>query len=158
VPVTFEDMSVAENVLIGAFLRHPGRAAAEAAAAEVLAFTGLASQANARARSLGTPGRKRLEIARALATKPRLLLLDEALAGLTPVEVRAAIELVRRIHQSGITIIIVEHIMEVILTLAHRAVVFHQGRIIASGAPREVVEDPAVVTAYLGRSLSRKAG
>ncbi len=158
VPVTFEDMSVAENVLIGAFLRHPGRAAAEAAAAEVLAFTGLAAQANARARSLGTPGRKRLEIARALATKPRLLLLDEALAGLTPVEVRAAIELVRRIHQSGITIIIVEHIMEVILTLAHRAVVFHQGRVIAAGAPREVVEDPAVVTAYLGRSLSRKAG
>ena len=158
VPVTFEDMSVAENVLIGAFLRHPGRAAAEAAAAEVLAFTGLAAQANARARSLGTPGRKRLEIARALATRPRLLLLDEALAGLTPVEVRAAIELVRRIHQSGVTIIIVEHIMEVILTLAHRAVVFHQGRVIAAGAPREVVEDPAVVTAYLGRSLSRKAG
>ncbi len=158
VPVTFEDMSVAENVLIGAFLRHPGRAAAEAAAAEVLAFTGLAAQANARARSLGTPGRKRLEIARALATRPRLLLLDEALAGLTPVEVRAAIELVRRIHRSGITIIIVEHIMEVILTLADRAIVFHQGRIIAAGVPRDVVEDPAVVTAYLGRSLSRKAG
>ena len=158
VPVTFEDMSVAENVLIGAFLRHPGRAAAEAAAAEVLEFTGLAPQANARARSLGTPGRKRLEIARALATKPRLLLLDEALAGLTPVEVRAAIELVRRIHRSGITIIIVEHIMEVILTLADRAIVFHQGRVIAAGAPRDVVEDPAVVTAYLGRSLSRKAG
>ncbi len=158
VPVTFEDMSVAENVLIGAFLRHPGRAAAEAATAEVLAFTGLAAQANARARSLGTPGRKRLEIARALATKPRLLLLDEALAGLTPVEVRAAIELVRRIHRSGITIIIVEHIMEVILTLADRAIVFHQGRVIAAGAPRDVVEDPAVVTAYLGRSLSRKAG
>ncbi len=158
VPVTFEDMSVAENVLIGAFLRHPRRAAAEAAAADVLAFTGLAAQANARARSLGTPGRKRLEIARALATKPRLLLLDEALAGLTPMEVRAAIELVRRIHQSGVTIIIVEHIMEVILTLAHRAVVFHQGRVIAAGSPREVVGDPAVVTAYLGRSMTRKAG
>ena len=158
VPVTFEDMSVAENVLIGAFLRHPRRAAAEAAAAEVLEFTGLAPMAQSRAGSLGTPGRKRLEIARALATGPRLLLLDEALAGLTPVEVRAAIELVRRIHARGITLIIVEHIMEVILTLAHRAVVFHQGRVIATGVPRDVVADPAVVAAYLGRSLTRKRG
>ncbi len=157
VPVTFEDMSVAENVLVGAFLRHPGRAAAEAATAEVLEFTGLAPLADGRARSLGTPGRKRLEIARALATEPRLLLLDEALAGLTPVEVRAAIELVRRVHARGITLVIVEHIMEVILTLAHRAVVFHQGRVIADGTPRAVVADPAVVSAYLGRSMSRRA-
>ncbi len=157
VPVTFEDMSVAENVLVGAFLRHPGRAAAEAAAAEVLDFTGLAPLAGSPARSLGTPGRKRLEIARALATGPRLLLLDEALAGLTPVEIRAAIELVRRIHARGITLVIVEHIMEVILTLAHRAVVFHQGRVIASGPPRDVVQDSAVISAYLGRSMSRKA-
>jgi len=156
VPVTFEDMSVAENVLVGAFLRHPGRAAAEAATAEVLRFTGLAPLANSRARSLGTPGRKRLEIARALATAPRLLLLDEALAGLNPAEIRAAIELVRRIHARGITLIIVEHIMEVILTLTHRVVVFHQGRVIADGAPRDVVANPAVVAAYLGRSMTRK--
>ena len=156
VPVTFEDMSVAENVLVGAFLRHPGRAAADRAVAEVLEFTGLAPLADSPARSLGTPGRKRLEIARALATGPRLLLLDEALAGLTPVEVRAAIDLVQRIGARGITLIIVEHIMEVILSLTSHAVVFHAGRVIAAGPPRDVVRDPAVVSAYLGRSQDRK--
>ncbi|HWL83829.1 MAG TPA: ABC transporter ATP-binding protein [Roseomonas sp.] len=156
VPVTFEDMTVAENVLVGAFLRHPHRDAAAAKVRELLEFTGLAPLAEAPARSLGTPGRKRLEICRALATEPRLLLLDEALAGLTPTEIRSAIELVRRIHSRGITLIIVEHIMEVILTLAHRAVVFNQGRVIAAGAPRQVVDDPKVIEAYLGRSLQRK--
>ncbi len=156
VPVTFEDMTVAENVLVGAFLRHPRRVDAARAAAEVLAFTGLDPLARAPARRLGTPGRKRLEIARALATAPRLLLLDEALAGLNPAEVQAAIGLLRRIHARGIALVIVEHIMEVILTLADRAVVFHQGRVIAAGPPREVVEDPGVVAAYLGRSLSRR--
>ncbi len=155
VPVTFEDMTVLENVMVGAFLRHPHRRNAAAAAADVLAFTGLDSLAGARAGSLGTPGRKRLEIARALATQPRLLLLDEALVGLNPAEVRSAIELVRRIHASGITLVIVEHIMQVILTLADRAVVFHQGRVIAAGPPRAVVDDPAVVSAYLGRSMRR---
>ena len=96
VPVTFEDMSVADNVMVGAFLRHGHRAAARRAADEVLDFTGLAPLADSRAGSLGTPGRKRLESARALATEPTLLLLDEALAGLTPAEVRLAIELVRQ--------------------------------------------------------------
>jgi len=155
VPVTFEDMSVAENVLVGAFLRHGTRAAADAAAAKVLAFTELDHLAGSRARSLGTPGRKRLEIARALATEPRLLLLDEALAGLTPAEVQAAIGLVQRIRARGVTLIIVEHNMEVILTLAERTVVFHQGRVIAEGKPRDVVNDPGVIAAYLGRSMMR---
>ena len=155
-PVTFEDMSVAENVLVGAFLRHSNRAAARHVVDEVLDFTGLAPLADSPARTLGTPGRKRLEIARALATSPRLLLLDEALAGLTPVEVRDAIALVRRIQERGVTLIIVEHIMEVILSLTHHAVVFHQGRVIAAGPPRDVVADPAVVSAYLGRSMKRR--
>ena len=155
VPVTFEDMSVADNVIVGAFLRHGHRRAAVAAADEVLAFTGLAALAGSPARSLGTPGRKRLEIARALATEPRLLLLDEALAGLTPAEVRLAIELVRAIKARGITIVIVEHIMEVILSLAERAVVFHQGKVIAQGAPRDVVDDPAVIAAYLGHRRAK---
>ncbi len=155
VPVTFEDMSVLENVLVGAFLRHPGRAEAERAARDLLGFTGLDRLADAPARSLGTPGRKRLEIARALATGPRLLLLDEALAGLNPAEVRDGIELVRRIHARGITLVIVEHIMEVILTLTDHALVFHQGRVIAEGHPREVVREPRVISAYLGHSLER---
>jgi len=155
VPVTFEDMSVAENVMVGAFLRHGHRRDARRVAEEVLDFTGLAALADSPARSLGTPGRKRLEIARALATGPKLLLLDEALAGLTPAEVRLAIELVRRIKARGITIVIVEHIMEVILSLAERAVVFHQGKVIAHGAPRDVVDDPAVVAAYLGHHMKR---
>ena len=156
VPVTFEDMSVAENVLVGAFLRHPSRARADAVVTQVLDFTGLAPMASRRAGMLGTPGRKRLEIARALATEPRLLLLDEALAGLTPAEIRAAVGLVRRIHARGITLIIVEHIMEVILTLAQRAVVFHQGRVIAAGPPRAVVNDPVVVAAYLGHRMAAR--
>ncbi len=155
VPVTFEDMTVVQNVMVGAFLRHPHRNDARDKSREVLEFTGLAALADSPARSLGTPGRKRLEIARALATEPRLLLLDEALAGLTPAEVRLAIELVRRIQAQGITIVIVEHIMEVILSLAERAVVFHQGKVIALGAPRAVVDDPAVVSAYLGHHMKR---
>ena len=151
VPATFEDMSVLDNVMVGAYLRHPHRGDARARAREVVEITGLKALADQRARSLGTPGRKRLEIARVLATDPRLMLLDESLAGLTPTELQEAIALVRRIHGMGITIVIVEHIMEVIMTLTRRVLVFNQGHVIASGKPDEVVKNEAVIEAYLGR-------
>jgi branched-chain amino acid transport system ATP-binding protein len=143
-------MSILDNVMVGAFLRQHQRAAARAHALAVLELVGLRDRQDLRARSLGTPGRKRLEIARVLATSPRLMLLDEALAGLTPAELQQAIALVRRIHQTGVTIVIVEHIMEVIMTLAQRVIVFNQGHVIAKGAPAEVVKDEAVIEAYLG--------
>jgi branched-chain amino acid transport system ATP-binding protein len=156
VPATFEDMTVLENVMVGAFLRHHQRGAARDTALRILEMTGLTRQSGQRARSLGTPGRKRLEIARVLATGPRLMLLDEALAGLTPTELQQAISLVRRIHELGITLVIVEHIMEVIMTLAQRVLVFNQGHVIAQGKPRDVVADEAVIAAYLGRGHRRR--
>ena len=157
VPQTFEGMSVLENVMIGAFLRTSHRAEAETKARAVLERVGMSRLADAPARSLGTPGRKRLEIARALATEPKVLLLDEAMAGLTQREVQLAIDLVRDIHRSGITLVIVEHIMEVIMSLASRVVVFHQGREIARGSPREVTGNPAVIEAYLGKRAAKAA-
>jgi branched-chain amino acid transport system ATP-binding protein len=153
VPTTFDDMSVLANVMVGAFLRHPHRSDARERARRIVELTGL--RPDQPARSLGTPGRKRLEIARVLASAPRLLLLDESLAGLTPGELQEAIALVRRIHQMGVTIVIVEHIMEVIMTLTRRVLVFNQGRVIASGTPEQVVRDEAVIEAYLGRGAKR---
>ena len=155
-PITFEDMTVLENVMVGAFLRHHHRGDAREHALHIIELTGLTTQASQRARSLGTPGRKRLEIARVLATGPRLMLLDEALAGLTPAELKGAITLVRHIHELGVTPVIVEHVMEVILTLAQRVLVFNQGHVIAHGKPDEIVRNEVVIEAYLGRGHRRR--
>jgi branched-chain amino acid transport system ATP-binding protein len=151
VPQTFEQMTVLENVMIGAFLRTPHTGEAMDRAREVIEDVGLGAVAGAPARSLGTPGRKRLEIARALATTPKVLLLDEAMAGLMPADIRRAIALIRKIHAAGITIIIVEHIIEVIVSLAKQVIVLHQGRAIANGTPTEITRNPEVIEAYLGK-------
>ena len=156
VPLTFESMSVLENVMIGAFLRYPSAQDARAKARQVIDSVTLASFADSPAKSLGTAGRKRLEIARALASEPKILLLDEAMAGLTTSEVRTAIELVRQIHDTGVTVVIVEHIMEVIVSLADRVVVFHQGREIARGTPAEVTRNERVIEAYLGKRHAQR--
>jgi branched-chain amino acid transport system ATP-binding protein len=158
VPATFEDMTVLENVVVGAYLRHPHRTDARKRALEVLEITELSRFADQRARGLGTPGRKRLEIARVLALQPRLMLLDEALAGLTPSEIQRAVALLRRIHAMGVTLVIVEHIMEVIMTLAERLIVFNQGHVIAQGRPEDVVKDEGVIQAYLGRNHGKRRG
>jgi branched-chain amino acid transport system ATP-binding protein len=155
VPQTFEQMTVLENVMIGAFLRtsHAGKARERARA--VVEDMELGAIADAPARSLGTPGRKRLEIARALATGPKVLLLDEAMAGLMPADVQRAIALIRKIHATGITIVIIEHIIEVIVSLAQHIIVLHQGRGIAAGTPAEIISNSQVIEAYLGK---RRAG
>jgi branched-chain amino acid transport system ATP-binding protein len=146
----FPRLSVLENVMVGAFLHHKATAEAERHAVAVLTRLGLAPQADMPASALTLATRKRLEIAKALAVQPRLLLLDEVVAGLNPSEVSATIELIRGIRQSGITIVIVEHILKVILGLCDRVVVLDHGRKIAEGTAPEVAANPEVISAYLG--------
>ncbi|MDR3535832.1 MAG: ABC transporter ATP-binding protein [Acetobacteraceae bacterium] len=147
---SFDSMTVRENVMVGAFCRHTRAATAMAEAERVLDFAGLAAQADRPAHSLTPPEKRRLEIARALATEPKLLLLDEMLTGLTPTEAGAGVQLIRDVRAQGITIIMVEHVMEILLPLIDRAVVLNLGRVLTSGLPGDLVQDPAVISAYLG--------
>ncbi len=147
---SFDSMTVLENVMVGAFARVGRARQAMARALEVIVFCGLGGRADVPAHSLTPPEKRRLEVARALATAPHVLLLDEMLTGLTPTEAQAGMQLIRDVRARGITVVMVEHVMEVLLPLIDRAVVLHLGRKLTAGSPAEVVRNPDVIRAYLG--------
>jgi branched-chain amino acid transport system ATP-binding protein len=147
----FPALSVLDNVVIGALLRHSSVEDARVRADEVLRRLDLFNQRHQRAASLTLPDRKRLEVARALATEPRLLLLDEVMAGLRPTEVDRMVAIMTELNRaSGLTIVLIEHVMRAVMALATRVLVLHHGAVIAQGAPAEVVRDPQVIKSYLG--------
>src|SRR5688572_26346128 len=147
----FAGLSVLDNVMVGAFLKEPSAAAARRVSAEILEKLGLAAKRDLPASSLTLPDRKRLEVARALATRPRLLLLDEVMAGLRPTECDQMIAVFREINRSeGLTILLIEHVMRAVMALARHIGVLHHGEVIARGTPEEVVRHPAVLECYLG--------
>jgi branched-chain amino acid transport system ATP-binding protein len=150
---TFAEMTVLEAVTTGALLRHPRLHDAVAHAEEILTFVGLADKRYRLGRALTIADKKRLEVARALATEPSLLLLDEVMAGLTPAECAAAVELLRRILARRVTVLMVEHVMEVLMPIADHVVVIAAGKTIFSGNAAGAVRDPRVIEAYLGSPL-----
>jgi branched-chain amino acid transport system ATP-binding protein len=152
----FAAQTVRENIAVGAHLHLPGRAAALAAAETVAAQVGLAAQLDKPAADLTVAGRKRLELARALATRPKLLLLDEVLAGLNPQEIQEMIPVLRKVADGGITVLMIEHVMQAVMNLAEQVWVLAQGELIAQGAPGEVTRDERVIEAYLGHGTARR--
>jgi len=154
----FPELTVLENVMMGAFNHYGKAAASRAKALEVMELLGLADRAGELAGNLPVAGRKRVEIAKALATEPQLMLLDEVMAGLTPAEMRQMIDTVRRIRETGVTMVIVEHVMPVIMNLCDRIYVLHHGEKIAEGRPGEIVADKRVTEAYLGEDFMVEAG
>jgi branched-chain amino acid transport system ATP-binding protein len=154
----FTGLDIRENVLVGALFgrRRLSRHEALRVADEVLGRVGLADKATLKGDQLTTADRKRLELARALATNPTLLLLDEVMAGLTPAEIAQAVALIREINQAGVTIIVIEHVMQAITGVSDRILVMHHGRKIAEDAPERVLSDPNVIEAYLGERYLRQ--
>ena len=147
----FGQLSVLDNVTVGALHATADVATAKRAARQVLELLHLDRKAAAPALTLTLPERKRLEVARALATQPKLLLLDEVMAGLRPTEIDEMVQVFRTLNrETGLTILLVEHVMRAVMALAHRIIVLHHGEIIAQGAPDAVVRDPAVLACYLG--------
>jgi branched-chain amino acid transport system ATP-binding protein len=148
----FRGISVIDNVMVGAYARTNDTLTAQAKAEEVLDFLGMSRIKDQMASGLPIAGRKRLEIARALATEPKIMLLDEAMAGLRPTEADEVIGMVRKISERGIAILLVEHVMKVVMSLAQRIVVLHHGEKITEGIPSEVVQNRQVIDAYLGEA------
>jgi len=149
----FAKLSVVENVMVGAFINTSNVEKAEWRAREVIEFVGLGSHADQPASNLTTASRKRLELARALATRPRLLLLDEVMAGLTPTESASMVELLQSIREQGVTQLVIEHVMQAIMTLSDRIAVLHHGELIAVGEPAHIASDSRVIEAYLGEEF-----
>jgi branched-chain amino acid transport system ATP-binding protein len=152
----FAQQTVRENIAVGAHLHEPRRAAALAAAEAVAQRVGLAEQLDKPAGDLTVAGRKRLELARALATRPQLLLLDEVLAGLNPQEVAEMIPVVRSLVADGVTVFMIEHVMQAVMNLAEQVWVLAQGQLIAHGTPAEVTSDTRVIEAYLGHGAAAR--
>jgi branched-chain amino acid transport system ATP-binding protein len=150
----FSGLTVRENIAVGAHLNRPARANAMAAAGATARAVGLGDVLDRPAASLTVAGRKRLELARALAIEPRLLLLDEVLAGLNPSEIRDILPIVRAVRDRGITILMIEHVMQAVMSLAEHVFVLNEGRLIADGAPQAVAAEPKVVEAYLGHGAA----
>jgi branched-chain amino acid transport system permease protein len=157
IPRPFQTMTVLRNVMVSSTFGHANRGLeqAERAAYETLEFTGLAGYAEMPVSKLNLHQRKFLELARALSTKPELLLLDEVMAGLNPTEIDESVEMIRKIYESGVTLIIVEHLMRVVTSLSTRMLVLNYGEVIAEGEPEQVMRDPEVVIAYLGKEYAQ---